>query len=119
MTLPALLLPAVGVKVAVQWMLSLVVRLLRVPLDAVMSDRLKPLTASLKVMLTVPLAVVLSVGPLTEMVAVGRVVSIAKLFDEVVPLPAVPVATLLIPVLSRTIWLVALETLALGVKVAV
>ncbi len=118
MTLLLLALPAVGVRVATQWILSAVVRLLRVPLDAVISARLKPLTASLKVTFTVPFAVVLSVEALTEMEAVGRVVSIAKLFDVVVPTPAVPNDALLTPVLSRTIVLVALVTLELGVKVA-
>jgi hypothetical protein len=43
----------------------------------------------------------------------------AKLLDEVVPVPGVPVDVAVTPVLSRTIWLVALVTLALGVKVAV
>src|SRR5450830_1176040 len=103
MTLPVLLLLALGVRVAVQWILSLLVRLLRVPLDADMSVRPKPLTASLKVMFTVEL---------------GRTVSMVKLLDEEVPVPGVPVDVPVTPVLSRTIWLVALVTLAFGVKVA-
>ena len=118
MPLLLLLLP-VGVRVAVQWILSLVVRLLRVPLDADMSVRLKPLTASLKVMFTVELTVVLNVGATTVTVALGRTVSMVKLLDEVVPVPGVPVDVAVTPLLSRTIWLVALVTLALGVKVAV
>ena len=77
MTLVPLVTPAVGVKVAVQWMLSLVVRLLRVPLEAVMSARLNPVTASLKVMFTTEEPPRFSPGLATATVAVGRTVSTA------------------------------------------
>ena len=75
MLLPLVSLPAAGVRVAVQWILSLELRLLRVPLAAVKSDRLKPLTASLNVMCTRDEPPAFNAGLSTTMVAVGRTVS--------------------------------------------
>ncbi|MNC62199.1 hypothetical protein D3C75_1122000 [compost metagenome] len=66
-----------GVKVAVQLMLSLVLRPLSVPFCTVKSARVRPVTGSLKTMVTVlvsPMARLLSA---TTMVAVGRTVSTA------------------------------------------
>ncbi|MCY1358996.1 hypothetical protein D3C81_1897040 [compost metagenome] len=79
---------------------------------------LKPLTASEKVMVTSEVSPALSVGSDSTMVAVGRWVSIEKLFESVVPLPALP-ARSTTPVLSRVTRFVVSVMLALGVKVAV
>ena len=58
-------------------MLSLVLRLLRVPLSVVRSARLKPVTASLKVMVTRDVLPMPRCSLVTTTVAVGRWVSIA------------------------------------------
>ncbi len=69
---------AVGVKVAVQVMPpSLLLTALRVPLARVRSALVKPLTASLKVMVTSDVSPIFSAVSATTMVAVGRTVSMA------------------------------------------
>ncbi|MNZ58203.1 hypothetical protein D3C78_762080 [compost metagenome] len=71
-------IPAVGVKVAVQVMPpSLLLTALSVPLAMVRSALVKPLTASLNVMVTSEVSPALSVGSASIIVAVGRTVSIA------------------------------------------
>jgi hypothetical protein len=82
---------AVGVKVAVQVMPpSLLVRFDSVPLATLRSDRSKPVTASLKVMVTVVVSPMPRRLSATTMVAVGSAVSMAKLLESVVPLPLLP-----------------------------
>ena len=72
------LMLAVGVKVAVQVMPpSLLLTALKVPLAMVRSALVKPLTASLKVMVTSEVSPTLSAVSATTMVAVGRRVSMA------------------------------------------
>ena len=67
----------VGVSVAVQVMPpSLLLRPLRVPLATVRSAVVKPLTASLKVMVTSEVSPAARLLSATTMVAVGRTVSI-------------------------------------------
>ncbi|MNP22394.1 hypothetical protein D3C76_1150660 [compost metagenome] len=67
----------VGVKVAVQVMPpSLLLTALRVPLAIVRSALLKPVTASLKVMVTSDVSPIFSELSATTMVAVGCTVSI-------------------------------------------
>ena len=69
---------AVGVKVAVQVMPpSLLLTALNVPLAIVRSALVKPLTASLKVMVTSDVSPIFSAVSATTMVAVGRTVSMA------------------------------------------
>ena len=69
---------AVGVKVAVQVMPpSLLLTALNVPLAIVRSALVKPLTASLKVMVTSEVSPIFSAVSATTMVAVGRTVSMA------------------------------------------
>ena len=76
-TLLASVIAAVGVSVAVQVLPpSLLTRLDNTPLATLRSERLRPLTTSLKVMVTVVVWPMPSVPPATEMVAVGRWVSI-------------------------------------------
>ncbi|MCY1397412.1 hypothetical protein D9M71_124140 [compost metagenome] len=76
--MPALSLLAVGVRVAVQVIPpSLVLRLLSTPLATVKSAISRPLTASLKVMVTVLVSPAASALSATVMVAVGRWVSMA------------------------------------------
>ncbi len=77
MWLLALTIAAVGVKVAVQVMLSLVVRLLRTPLLTVRSARVNPVTASLKVMVTGEVWPMPRLVLPNTMLAVGRWVSTA------------------------------------------
>ncbi len=67
----------VGVNVAVQTMLLLVVTVLRVPLTTVRSALVKPDTASLKVMVTCEVSPMLRALSASTMVAVGRDVSMA------------------------------------------
>ena len=83
-----------------------------------MSDRSKPLTASLKVMVTVVVSPMPRRLSATTMVAVGNAVSMAKLLESVVPTPLLPEA-LVTPLLSRVIRLVVSVMLAVGVNVAV
>ncbi|MNJ75432.1 hypothetical protein D3C77_725310 [compost metagenome] len=64
-----------GVRVAVQVMLSDVLRLLRVPLATLKSAVVRPVTASLKVTVTVVLWPAFSVLSAIWMTAVGRWVS--------------------------------------------
>ncbi|MNZ58209.1 hypothetical protein D3C78_762110 [compost metagenome] len=72
------LTPTVGVNVAVQVMPpSLLLTALNVPLAMVRSALVKPLTASLKVMVTSEVSPALSVGSASTIVAVGRAVSMA------------------------------------------
>ena len=109
----------VGVRIAVQVMPpSPLVTVLRVPLATVRSALVKPVTASLKVMVTNELAPILRAGFPTMMVAVGRTVSMVKLPELVIPVPALP-ARSLTPALLRLIRLVVSWTPAVGVKVAV
>ncbi|MNN29214.1 hypothetical protein D3C81_1428080 [compost metagenome] len=69
---------ASGVKVAVQVMPpSVLLRLLRTPLIADKSVSVKPVTASLKVMVTVAVSPTVRSLSLRLMVAVGRWVSMA------------------------------------------
>ena len=108
-----------GVKVAVQVMPpSMVVTPLRVPLVMVRSALLKPVTASLKVMVTRDVPPIFNAGFATTTVAVGSTVSMVKLADWVVPEPALP-ARSLTPALARVMALVALLVFVAGVKVAV
>ncbi|MNN79951.1 hypothetical protein D3C81_1966380 [compost metagenome] len=66
----------VGVKVAVQVMPpSLLLTVLNVPLAMVRSALLKPLTASLNVIVTNEVSPIFSAGSDTTMVAVGSTVS--------------------------------------------
>ncbi|MNC13794.1 hypothetical protein D3C76_534750 [compost metagenome] len=110
---------AVGVRVAVQVTPpSLLLRFDNTPLATLMSDTSKPLTASLKVMVTVVVSPMPSCVSATTMEAVGSAVSMAKLFESVVPVPALPDA-LTTPLLSRVIRLELSAMLAVGVKVAV
>ncbi|MNO58416.1 hypothetical protein D3C76_489740 [compost metagenome] len=119
MVLLVSVMSAVGVKVAVQVIPpSLELTLLRVPFAMVKSPLSKPLTASLKVMVTNEVSPVLSAVSATTMVAVGSTVSMAKLFESVVPDPALP-DPLATPLLSSVIRLLASVTLEVGVKVAV
>ncbi|MNS10893.1 hypothetical protein D3C72_424170 [compost metagenome] len=68
----------VGVKVAVQVMPpSALLTALNVPLAMLRSALVKPLTASLKVMVTNEVSPIFSAVSATTMVAVGRAVSIA------------------------------------------
>ncbi len=72
------LMLAVGVKVAVQVMPpSLLLTAVNVPLVMVRSALVKPLTASLKVIVTSEVSPILSAVSATTMVAVGRTVSMA------------------------------------------
>ena len=67
---------AVGVNVAVQVMPpSLLLTAVKVPLAIVRSALVKPLTASLKVMVTSEVSPIFSALSATTMVAVGRAVS--------------------------------------------
>ena len=69
---------AVGVKVAVQVVPpSLLLTALNVPLATVRSALVKPVTASLKVMVTWLVSPTLSAVSATTMLAVGRSVSMA------------------------------------------
>ncbi|MNR32178.1 hypothetical protein D3C85_1497400 [compost metagenome] len=69
---------AVGVKVAVQVMPpSLLLTAVNVPLVMVRSALVKPLTASLKVIVTREVSPILNAVSATTMVAVGRSVSMA------------------------------------------
>ncbi|MNR47246.1 hypothetical protein D3C85_1663270 [compost metagenome] len=69
---------AVGVRVAVQVMPpSPLLRLLRAPLATVKSAVVRPLTASLKVIVTVLVSLPASAVSATTMLAVGRRVSMA------------------------------------------
>ncbi|MNH24983.1 hypothetical protein D3C79_849440 [compost metagenome] len=70
------------------------------------SSRPKPLTASLKVMVTVAVSPTVRSLSLRLMVAVGRSVSMAKLLESVVPTPALPDAAPTTPLLSRVMTLV-------------
>ncbi|MNQ74428.1 hypothetical protein D3C85_891830 [compost metagenome] len=72
------LMLAEGVKVAVQVMPpSLLLTAVNVPLAIVRSALVKPLTASLKVMVTSEVSPILNAVSVTTMVAVGRTVSMA------------------------------------------
>ncbi|MNG02284.1 hypothetical protein D3C84_853060 [compost metagenome] len=72
------LMLALGVKVAVQVMPpSLLLTALKVPLAIVRSALVKPVTASLKVMVTSEVSPILSAVSATTTVAVGRTVSMA------------------------------------------
>ncbi|MCY1244592.1 hypothetical protein D9M71_124150 [compost metagenome] len=76
--LPVLVVPDVGVRVAVQVMPpSLELRLLSTPLATVKSAVVRPVTASLKVMVTVLVSPAAKAVSATVMVAVGRAVSMA------------------------------------------
>ncbi|MCY1559720.1 hypothetical protein D9M68_967820 [compost metagenome] len=76
--LAAAVTPAVGVRVAVQVIPpSADTRLLSVPLATVKSDRVRPFTASLKVMVTVLVSPTARAVSATVMVTVGRWVSMA------------------------------------------
>ncbi|MNQ76117.1 hypothetical protein D3C85_909400 [compost metagenome] len=76
MTLLASVMLLVGVKVAVQVMPpSLLLTVLNVPLAMVRSALLKPLTASLNVIVTNEVSPIFSAGSDTTMVAVGSTVS--------------------------------------------
>ncbi len=69
---------ALGVKVAVQVMPpSLLLTAVSVPLAMVRSALVKPLTASLNVMVTSEVSPIFSAVSATTIVAVGRTVSIA------------------------------------------
>ncbi|RMS19479.1 hypothetical protein ALP75_202708 [Pseudomonas syringae pv. actinidiae] len=110
---------AVGVKVAVQVIPpSLLLTALKVPFSTVRSALLKPLTASLNVMVTSEVSPMDSALSATTTVAVGRTVSMVKLPELVTPAPALP-ARSATPALFRLIRLVVSATLAPGVKVAV
>ncbi|MNF87617.1 hypothetical protein D3C84_700870 [compost metagenome] len=70
--------PTVGVKVAVQVMPpSLLLTALKVPLAMLRSALVKPLTASLKVMVTSEVSPAVSEVSASTIVAVGRTVSMA------------------------------------------
>ncbi len=88
------------------------------PTVTLRSAVVKPLTASLKVMVTVDVSPMLKALSATTIVAVGRWVSMAKLFESVLPMPVLPDAPIT-PVLSRVIRLVLSSTLLDGVNVAV
>src|SRR3990167_1766290 len=119
MRLVASLTLTVGEKVAVQVMPpSLLLTALNVPLAMVRSALEKPLTASLNVMVTNEVWPSASVVSATTMVAVGRTVSMAKLFESVVPLPTLP-EPFCTPLLSSVIRLVASVMVVVGVNVAV
>ena len=112
-------MPAVGVRVAVQVTPpSLLVRFDNVALATLMSDRSNPLTASLKVMVTVVVSPMPRPLSATTMVAIGSAVSIAKLLESVVPTPLFP-DRLDTPALFKVIRLLLLVMLLVGVNVAV
>ena len=75
---------------------------------------MKPVTASLKVMVTSEVSPTLSALSATTMVAVGCRVSMVKLGELVVPVPALP-ARSVTPALFRLIRLVVSATLMFGV----
>ena len=80
MTLPAAAVVAAGVSVAVQVMPpSLELTLLSVPLPTVRSALVKPVTASLKVKVTIEVSPMVSKLSATTMVAVGALVSMVML----------------------------------------
>ena len=119
MRLVASVMAAVGVKAAVQVMPpSLLLTALSVPLATARSALLKPVTASLKVMLTSEVSPIDKAASANTMVAVGLAVSMSKTLESVVPVPALPDAFRM-PVLSSEIMLVSAVTPTVGVKVAV
>ena len=97
----------VGVKVAVQVIPpSLLCTALRVPPSIIVrSALLKPVTASLKVMVTSEVSPIFRALSATTMVAVGRTVSMVKLPELVIPVPALP-APSCTPLLFRLMRLV-------------
>ena len=109
----------VGVKVAVQVIPpSLLLTAVSVPLAIVRSALLKPVTASLKVMVTSDVSPMVRLLSATTMVAVGATVLMVKLPELVVPVPAFP-ARSAIPVLARVMMLLVSLIPPVGVKVAV
>ena len=83
---------AVGVKVAVQVTPpSELATVLSVPLGAVRSSLLKPITARLKVMVTNEVSPTLSALSASAMVAVGALVSMVTTWVRKVMLPAASV----------------------------
>ncbi|MCY1426662.1 hypothetical protein D9M71_424850 [compost metagenome] len=111
-------IPASGVRVAVQVMPSEELRPLRTPLATMKSPISRPVTASLKVMVTLVVSPTARLVSATTMVAVGRRVSTPKLFEVVVPTPVLPAASCT-SALFRTMKLPALSMLLVGVRVAV
>ncbi len=87
------------------------------PLATVRSALLKPVTGSVKVIVTVVVSPADSTASANTMVAPGRAVSIANAFDAVVPVPLLPAKSVR-PVLASVIRLPALVVPAAGVKVA-
>ena len=81
----------------------------RVPFEMVRSAFVNPVTASEKVMVTVAVSPNLNAESSKTTVTVGRLVSIVKLAELVVPEPLFPAAST-IPVLSNTIAFVASST---------
>ena len=118
-TLLAAVTPLLGVKVAVQVVPpSKELTLPSVPLEMVRSALLNPVTASLKVKVAVAVSPTRSAVSFSEIVAVGRCVSMVKLLELVDPVPAFDVATLVTPVMSTLMTLDVSVTPPLGVNVA-
>ena len=88
-------------------------------MGTVRSAPAKPVTASLKVKVTSEVSPTAKAVSLTTMLAVGRRVSTAYEFEAVVPVPGLPPATVLTPLLFSTTVLLLASTLAAGVRVAV
>ena len=101
----------VGVKVAVQVVpLSAVERPVSAPPSTLKSPTERPLTASLKVIVTVVVSPALSdVSESTIDETVGRTPSVSNAADTVVPVPAFPAASAT-PVFARVIVLPVCET---------
>ena len=118
-TLVVTLMFVVGVKVAVQLRPpSLDATALRVPFATVRSALLKPVTASLNVIVTAAVSPAARLMSATPMLAVGRVLSTSKVGLSVVPNPLLPARSTM-PPLSRVMTLLATVLLAVGVSVAV
>ncbi len=108
-----------GVRVPVQVTPpSLLMKSLSWPTLTLRSARVKPVTASLKVTVTVDVSPTLRALSATTIVAVGHWVSMAKLFESVLPMPALPDAPVT-PLLSSVIRLLLSSTLLVGVSIAV
>ena len=112
-------MPLVGVKVAVQVVPPLLeLTLPRVPLAMVRSALVKPVTASLNVKVAMAVSPTRSAVSFSEIVAVGRWVSMVKLLELVDPVPAFDVAMLVTPVMSTLMALDVSVTPPEGVNVA-
>ncbi len=114
MTLLALVMLLVGVKVAVQVLPpSLLATALRVPLVTVRSALVKPLTTSLKVMVTVAVSPTFRAVSLRLMVAVGGTVSCMATVTDAA-LEVAPSPSLMVTDRVRVAWPMLLAALLLS-----